>query len=104
MKTAGCLLIVVVEILFFVMIGNWMQHRNDVATSESDSLDQVSTAADLADESSSDMGTYVGPYTDRNGRFHQGHVRKSYNLRPDAYRRRASSRYYNHTHIRKHSH
>ncbi len=104
MKAVGCLLLVVLEILFFAMIGNWMEHRNDVEIKSADSLDQVSTTTDAADESSSDMGTYVGPYTDRNGRFHKGHVRKSYNLHPKAYQQRARSRYYNHTHIRKHSH
>ncbi len=104
MKAVGCLLLVVLEIIFFALIGDYMSHRNDVATKDTDSLSQVSDTADESTESTSDMGTYVGPYTDRNGRFHKGHVRKSYNLHPKAYQHRARSRYYNHTHIRKHSH
>lgn len=103
MKAFGCLLIVVLEILFFYLIGEYMAHRNDPVTSAADSIHQTMNSENVNNESSSDIGTYVGPYTDRNGHFHQGHVRRHYSTHPKAVLNRARSRYYNHTHIRKHS-
>ena len=104
MRAAGCLLIVVLEILFFYLIGEYMAHRNDVATNPMDSTYQTNNSSNIGVESTSSIGTYVGPYTDRNGRFHKGHVRKKHSTHKNAVLNRARSRYYNRTHARKRSH
>ncbi|MEY2898165.1 MAG: hypothetical protein RL138_218 [Bacteroidota bacterium] len=81
-----------------------MAHKNDADIDSTDSTYQTILPSNNEDERSSDIGTYVGPYTDRNGHFHQGHVRKHHSTHPNAVLNRARSRYYNRTHARKHSH
>jgi hypothetical protein len=101
MKSAGCLLIIVFEILLFVVVSNVFKHNSEDDAVATDSLN---TAQVVTTDEGTSSSSYVQPYTDRNGHFHSGHVRKCYSLDPKAYQHRARSRYYNHTHIRKHSH
>jgi len=41
--------------------------------------------------------SYVKPYITRRGKFVSGHFRRSYNLKPNAYKSRMRSRIYYHT-------
>lgn len=41
--------------------------------------------------------SFVRPYITRKGKFVSGHYRKSYNLRPNAYKSRFRSKVYYHT-------
>lgn len=41
--------------------------------------------------------SFVKPYITRKGKFVSGHYRKSYNLRPNAYKSRIRSKVYYHT-------